>query len=174
MAKCAVEYTPEEVMEQLREVIREEMTESVRVLMHERVRDLVDAAIKEQLGPLVIGALNSETFTLRYGSGLYGGTTGQAIDGIVKRQVIEYLDERVYHYTSRSETASERVHRSTSQNSGPTRLECFLRFAIERFVDQHAVDKMTPIAAEFIKERGGIEAVAKQQMAELLRAKFGL
>jgi hypothetical protein len=94
------------------------------------------------------------------------------LDELIRRAVRSYLDQRVYEYSRTSDKPSERFHGTSS--SGPTRLEAFLGFTVERFCDEHLTAKLQATAESFITGRGGIEKIAREQMAKLLKDKFKL
>lgn len=172
MAKRTIEYDDEDLHVALFDVIQETMADEIRKMVRLRAQAAIDKAIEAEIDPLVMAALTGEKFGTR---GYRGYLHQQDLTGIVKNAVVSYLDARVYNYNPKSDRASEMVHDSSdSHSSGPTRLECFLRHCIEQHINQHIADKMGAVAKEFIRERGDLEKVAREQMAALLKDRFNL
>lgn len=125
--------------------------------------------MRERIAPVIDKMLAEEKF-------VYSGSFSddRTIDDVVRGSVKCYLDERVFLYSKTSDAPSERLRQTSGGSGSPTRLEAFLRFSIERYCDDHLREKLTPVITEFLKERGGVESVAREQMAALLREKFKL
>lgn len=164
-----VELTDEQIYSAVRTVVDEEMPEAVR----DEVRERADAVIKERvdarIGAVIDEMMASEQFVYGWAEG------GRSLDDLVRGVVKTYLDERVYLYTATDDRPSVRFAKASyDQHAGPTRLEEFVRFVVERFFDEHLAIKMESTVRSFVEQRGGIEEVAHQQMAKLLKEKFKL
>lgn len=168
----AINFELEEdaVLNAVRTVVDEEMPEAVR----DAVRERADAIIKERVDARIGAVVDEMLANERFVTGHWDQTA--TLDQVVKRAVSSYLDERVYLYSHTSDRPSVRFTRNSYQgdNSSPTRLEAFLRFSIERFCDEHLAAKLESTAKVFIEQRDGIEQVAREQMAQLLKEKFKL
>lgn len=161
------ELTEDEIRGAVQSIVEEEMPDAVRSAVLTHANTLIKDAVAARIGPVIDEMLSSEQFV-----------TGRwddhktPLDQLVKGAVRSYLDERVFLYSSADDRPSVRLQRTASNSSEPTRLEAFLRFSIERFCDEHLTAKLEPTVKSFLEQRGGIEQVAREQMAELLRLKF--
>jgi hypothetical protein len=163
-----VELTEEQIRDAVRSVVDEEMPEAVRDAVQVHANTIIKEAVDERIGRVVDEMLLNEQFVV-------GRTHGHAsLDGLVKSAVRSYLDERVYLYSDTNSLPSVRFARSSSQHSEPTRLEAFLRYTVEKFCDEHLAEKLSGTVADFLQKRGGIEAIARLEMAKLLKEKFKL
>jgi len=163
-----INVSEESIKDAVRAVVEEEMPEAVRHAVLSHAKTVIKEAVDRRVGPVVEDLLANEQFVV----GRYEHNA--PLDSLVRGAIKTYLDERVYLYSDKDDRPSVRFNRTTHNNSSPTRLEAFLRFSIERFCDEHLAAKLEPIVAEFINQRGGIEQVAREQMAALLKEKFKL
>lgn len=166
-----IELTDEQIRNAFCSIVEEELPDAVRVAVRTHADHIIKEAVRERIKPVVDGMLASEQFV----SGRWDDQK-TPLDIMIKRAVSAYLDERVYLYSKTDDRPSVRFTRSSSQHGsdGPTRLEAFLRFTIEQFCDAHLANKLEATAKAFLDERGGIEVVAREQMAQLLKEKFKL
>ena len=164
-----VELTDEQLSSAVRTIVDEEMPEAVREIVRKRANDIIKERVDARLGAVVDEMLASEKFV----SARAGGDS-VTVDTMMSRAVRTYFDERVYLYSDKDDRPSVRFSRTSSDNSMPTRLEAFLRFSIERFCDEHLATRLKPIVSTFLEQKGGIEQVAREQMAQLLKEKFKL
>lgn len=171
MATKAINFELEEdaVLNAVRTVVDEEMPEAVRDAVREYAGAMIKERVDNRIGAVLDEMLANEQF-------VHGRSqTSQPLDGLVRGAIKSYLDERVYLYSETSDLPSVRLAKASfNQNSGMTRLEGFLRFSIERFCDEYLVAKLGSTVKEFLEQRGGIEQVAREQMAQLLKEKFKL
>jgi hypothetical protein len=163
-----VELTDEQIREAVRSVVDEEMPEAVRDAVQAHANTVIKERVDERIGIVVDDMLRNEQFVVARWNGKGN------LDEMLKGAVRSYLDERVYLYSKTSDLPSVRFARSSSYSSEPTRLEAFMRYTVEKFCDEHLAEKMAGTVDEFLQKRGGIEAVARQEMATLLREKFKL
>lgn len=165
-----VELTDDQIADAVRSIVDEEMPEAVRDAVRKHADTVIKERVGERIGAVADEMLASEQFVIGRS---YGGQ--QPLDHHVRGAIKTYLDERVYLYSETSDLPSVRLARASyNQNSGTTRLEGFLRFSIERFCDEHLAAKLESTVKEFLEQRGGIEQVAREQMAALLKEKFKL
>jgi hypothetical protein len=141
--------------------------EEITKLANSIASDLVRKEVNKILEPLVIHVLTEEKFQFqhRYFAG------ERKIDDKLKYLIKEYLDEPVYLYSKDSSKPSKRYHRGSS-NSYPSRLESFLSFSIERYVDEHIMKKTDSLVSEYIQDKSELEEIAKTKMKELLEKKI--
>jgi hypothetical protein len=172
--KQTIEFTDSEILYELREVIKELFENKIESLIDDKANKIIEEEVENKLHPIIEKSLNNEKFIEHHG--WRNDYTGEkTIDEIVKQVVSNYLNDRVYLYSRTSDTPSERYAKTSSSNTdNPTRLEMFLIYCIERYIDKNIADKMENITKSFIEQRGDILKVAKEQMQELLRKKFGL
>jgi hypothetical protein len=164
-----IALTDEQVLDAVRAVVDEEMPEAVRDAVLTHANTVIKEAVYERIRPVVERVLTTDQF-------VYGRIdAARSLDDMVRGAIKSYLDERVYLYSETSDVPSVRLAKASyDQRSGITRLEGFLRFSIERFCDEYLNQKLEATAKAFLDERGGIEQVAKEQMAALLKEKFKL
>lgn len=168
MSDIKIEVTEDQIRDAVRVVVDEEMPEAVRDEVRKHGDSLIRERVDERIGAVVDEMLRNEKFVVSRWDGK--ATLEESIKGAVR----SYLDERVYLYSKTSDLPSVRFARSSSYSSEPTRLEAFVRYTVEKFCDEHLAEKMSATVASFLQQRGGIEAVARQEMAALLRQKFKL
>lgn len=163
----SVELTEEQIHEAVRGIVDEEMPDAVRAAVMAHADAVIRERVAARIGPVVDEMLANEQFVT-------GRRDDQKtpLDRLIKQAVSSYLDERVFLYSRDDVRPSVRLSHTSS--NGPTRLEAFLRFSIERFCDEYLIEKLAPTVASFIEQRGGIEQVAREQMAALLKEKFKL
>ena len=163
-----VELTDEQLSSAVRAIVDEEMPEAVRDAVQVHANTLIKERVDARIGVVVDEMLRNEQFVVSRRQG------NAKLDETIKGAVRAYLDERVYLYSKTSDLPSVRFARSSSYSSEPTRLEAFMRYTVEKFCDEHLAEKMAATVNDFLQRRGGIEAVARQEMAILLREKFKL
>lgn len=172
MAIKAINFELEEdaVLNAVRSVVDEEMPEAVRDAVREHAATMIKERVDERIGCVLDEMLAAEQFVTGHWD------QNAPLDQMIKNAVRSYLDERVYLYSYTNDRPSVRFTRNSYQgdNSAPTRLEAFLRFSIERFCDEHLAAKLESTVKEFLDQRGGVEQVAREQMARLLKEKFKL
>jgi hypothetical protein len=171
MAKHTIKYDDEDLSVALKEVIEEQAAAEIRAIVRERASELVAQVLDREIDPLVMSVLTGEKFSVR---GYKDYLHSQDMAGLVKAAVVNYLDARVYHYDPSSDLPSKMVRDASDSHCGPTRLEVFLRYCIDKHIDAHIKDKMGAVTKEFIEKRGDIEKAAREQMASLLKEKFRL
>ena len=169
MEAMKIEISQGAINEAVRAIVDEDLPGAVRGAIETEAQLLIDSKVRERIGPVIDAALASGQFV----TGRYTDST-TPLDVLVKSVVVRYLDERVYLYAKTSDKPSIRLARSTPNSSEPTRLEAFLRFTVERFCDEYLIQKLESTVSKFLDKRGGMEAVARQQMAQLLKEKFKL
>ena len=164
-----IALTDEQILDAVRAVVESEMPEAVRDAVLTHAATVIKEAVAERIKPVVEKTLTTDQF-------VYGRCDGaRSLDDMVKGAIKNYLDERVYLYSEKSDVPSVRLAKASyDQRSGITRLEGFLRFTIEQFCDEYLIQKLEATAKAFLDERGGIEAVCREQMAALLKEKFKL
>jgi hypothetical protein len=164
-----VELTDEQLSSAVRTIVDEEMPEAVREIVRKRANDIIKERVDVRLGAVIDEMMASEQFVYGRAQG------GRSLDDLVRGVVKTYLDERVYLYSKTDDRPSVRFAKASyDQHTGPTRLEEFVRFTVERFCDEHLASKMEPTVKTFVEQRGGIEQVAREQMAALLKERFKL
>lgn len=164
-----IELTDEQLYSAVRTVVDEEMPEAVRDEVRKRADTIIKERVSDRIGAVIDEMMASEQFVYGRAQG------GRSLDDLVRGVVKTYLDERVYLYTATDDRPSVRFAKASyDQHSGPTRLEEFVRFVVERFFDEHLANKMESTVRSFVEQRGGIEEVAREQMAKLLKEKFKL
>jgi hypothetical protein len=164
-----VNLSEDEIRDAVRAVVDEEMPDAVRVAVLSHAGTLIKDAVAARIGPVIDEMLSNEQFV----TGRYDDVK-TPLDRLVKGAVSKYLDERVFLYSKTDDRPSVRFSASAGNSGQPTRLEAFLRFTVERFCDEHLATKLEPTVKAFIEQRGGIESVAREQMAALLKEKFKL
>lgn len=162
-----VELTDEQLSSAVRTIVDEEMPEAVREIVRRRADSIIKERVDARIGAVVDEMLANEQFV---SPRPFANVT---LDLLVKRAVSAYLDEPVYLYSKTDDRPSVRFTRCSS-GSGPARLEAFLHFVIEKFCDEHLAAKLEATAKQYLEARGGIEKVAREQMAQLLKEKFKL
>lgn len=166
MSGISIEVTDDQIRDAARAIVEEEMPEAIRDEVRRLAGDVIKQRVNERIGAVVDDMLANEQFvTSRW-------ERERPLDEAVKGAVRSYLDERVYVYSATEDLPSKRFAQSCSQSGGPTRLGAYLQYSIERYCDEHLKDKLTPVVLDFLTERGGIEKVAREEMARLLREKF--
>lgn len=164
-----IELTDEQLNSAVRTIVDEEMPEAVREIVRRRADSIIKERVDARLGTVVDDMMASEQFVYGRAQG------GRSLDDLVRGVVKTYLDERVYLYSTNDDRPSVRFAKASyDQHTGPTRLEEFVRFTVERFCDEHLANKMEATVRAFVEQRGGIEQVAREQMAQLLKEKFKL
>jgi len=164
-ANIAVEVHSDDISYHLREVITDLVGEEIKVLTNTLARDMVQQEIDKILEPLVISVLTKEEFSFNRGYDYYH--SGTAVKGMTRLMVKDYLDQPCYSYSQSSNKPSGRLKKSSSR-SDPSRLEQFLRFAIERYFDEHIEAKMADLTKNYLQGKEAIEEIAKQKMTDLL------
>lgn len=164
-----IELTNEQILDAVRAIVDEEIPEAVRDAVLTHSKTVIKERVTARIGPVLDEMLASEQFVI-------GRWDDQKtpLDQLIKNAVRSYLDERVYLYSASDDRPSVRFSRTSSNNSEPTRLQAYLLFTVERFCDEHLATKMESTVASFLTERGGIDQVAREQMAKLLYEKFKL
>lgn len=168
MSDIKIVVTDEQIYDAVRAVVEEEMPDAVRGAVRAQADTVIRQMVRERLAPLVEEVLTSDEVVTTHSGGFKF-----TLNDLVKRTVRSYLDERVYLYSKDKDLPSERFV-GTSSSHGPSRLQAFLGYVVERFCDEHLADKLAPVVAEFIEQKGGIEQVAREQMAALLKKRFSL
>jgi hypothetical protein len=169
MGQMKVELTDEQLDYAVQRIVDEEMPEAVREIVRKRADVIIKERIDVRLGAVVDDLLANEQFVYGRAQG------GRSLDDLIRGVVKTYLDERVYLYSATDDRPSVRFAKASyDQHAGPTRLEEFVRFTVERFCDDHLANKMESTVKTFVEQRGGIEQVAREQMAQLLKEKFKL
>lgn len=164
-----IELTDDQIRDAVRTVVDEELPEAVRDQVRAYANAVIKDRVNDRIGAVVDELLANEQFVYGRASG------GRSLDDLVRGVVKTYLDERVYLYTATDDRPSVRFAKASyDQHTGPTRLEEFTRFVVERFFDEHLAAKMESTVRAFVEQRGGIEQVAREQMAQLLKEKFKL
>lgn len=171
--KQTIEYTDEEILYELQNVIREFFGEKIESIIESKATEIIDDQLNKRLIPIIDKFLNGGKFENHYGWN-NDWSEKKKVDDIVEKKVTKYLDERVYCYSNSSDKPSERYHASSGTDGYPSRLEAFLEYSIAKYIDKNISEKMEGIVREFVQERGDIKKVAKEQMQQLLREKFKL
>lgn len=164
-----IELTDDQIRDAVRTIIDEELPEAVRDEVRQRADTIIKERVSDRIGVVIDELMANEQFVYGRAQG------GRSLDDLIRGVVKTYLDERVYLYTATDDRPSVRFAKASyDQHTGPTRLEEFVRFVVERFFDEHLAAKMESTVRAFVEQRGGIEQVAREQMAALLKEKFKL
>lgn len=163
--KLELSITPEDLQYEIQQLVESIAADEIRKLVKQTAAELVRKEVGKILEPLVVSVLTDEKFDFQTGWHSYKHKAD--LEGRIKRYVIDFLDQPCYLYSSSSSKPSERL-RASSSNSEMSRLEHFMRFAIEKYFDEHINKKMELLVKKYVIEKSNLQEIAKNQMKSLL------
>ena len=165
--KIDITIESEEIGYYLKEVIRELCQEEIIRMVKEAATEMVRAEIDKIIEPLVMNTLTNEKFDC---TACYSRRDG--IDNRIKDAVVKFLDQPCYAYSKTATKPSERFQ--TSTGSKTSRLELFMQYAIEKYMEEHLTAKMAQLAKDYLQNKEEIEQIAREQTVEIIMSQLKL
>jgi hypothetical protein len=165
--KIDITIESEEIGYYLKEVIRELCQGEIIQMVKETAKEKVGAEIDKIIEPLVMNTLTNEKFDC---TACYSRRDG--IDNRIKEAVVKFLDQPCYAYSKTETKPSERFRASVGCKT--SRLELFMQYAIEKYMDEHLTARMAQTVKDYLQNKDEIERIAKEQTVEIIRSQLKL